>query len=150
MPPMDGMTAVVPARRGLLPVALTFTIGAWARTPDAAEDSVANLLDEWRAAERHTAAANGAARVAALALIAAEAAEEASLEAATAGDAAHESAGQAQRLPIRRAGPPPRLPRHHRWHPPPQGDTARADQAVSNAESAEDAARRRFHDADGE
>ena len=113
---------------------------------DADRKSTQNLLADWRAAGRDTAAAQAAARVAGLALDAATAAEDAATEveaaaraaldavdkargAATKAKAAATQAAEAAQIILEGA----------------KGDKVRADQDVGFAEAAEDMARDAFH-----
>jgi hypothetical protein len=66
------------------------------KEPARKHDSAAELLGDWRAAERDTVAARTAASVAALAVAAASAAEEAALEADSAARAAMDAATRAK------------------------------------------------------
>lgn len=111
--------------------------------------SAAELLGEWRAAERDTVAAIGAATVADLAMKAASAAEEAATEAESAvaaavdaadrakvaADRAKKAATQASEAALMLAATA-------------EGDKVRANHAVEKAVGAEEVARERFHDAE--
>jgi hypothetical protein len=111
--------------------------------------SAADLLGDWRAAERDTAAAKVAQTVAELALAAAAAAEEAAQETETAALAAldasksaQSAADRAKRAATQAAEAASILTSGA------LGDKARANHAVDDAESAEGRARERFHDAE--
>jgi hypothetical protein len=113
------------------------------------QQSAAELLGEWRAAERDTAAAQAAKAIAEQALAAAHAAEEAAKETETAALAALDasksaqtaaaSAKQAATLAAEAASVLTAVV---------EGDKARANHAVDDAEAAEGQARERFHDAE--
>ena len=117
--------------------------------PGTEHESAADLLGEWRAAERDSVAARTAATVAALAVATAGAAERAAGEAAIAGEAAMEAARRAKeaaehaRKAATQAADAARL-----THGTAEGDQARAYEAVANAEQAETEARDRFHEAE--
>lgn len=109
-------------------------------------DSAAELLADWRSAGRDTVAAKSAAAVAALAVAAAAAAEEAAEETEAAARAAMEaailakSAAERAKQAARHAAEAALL-----FSVTTEGDRARADQAVTEAEHAEQGARDRFH-----
>jgi hypothetical protein len=122
---------------------------AEAKKPEKKRDSAAELLGDWRAAERDTVAARTAASVASLAAAAALAAEEAALEADSAArdamDAvtrAKDAAGHAKRAAAQAAEAGQIAAATS------EGDKARGDQAVGTAER--EAARDRFHEAQQE
>lgn len=111
--------------------------------------SAADLLGDWRAAERDTAAAKVAQTVAELALAAAAAAEEAAKEtevaalaALDASKSAQSAADRAKRAATQAAEAASILTAGA------IGDKARANHALDDAESAEGRARERFHDAE--
>lgn len=137
----------------------------WNRTPiatgegrdfDVAEDkadhhSAAELIGDWRAAERDTAAAKTVATIAGLALKTAKAAAEAATETEAAANAAQDAAERAKaaadraKVAASHAAEAARL----------LGETAQVDKveanhAVDDAEHAETAARDRYHDAESE
>jgi flagellar motor protein MotB len=108
----------------------------------------AELLGDWRAAERDAAAAKAAAAVAGLALNAASAAEEAALEAEAAADAALAAATSAKvasdraRKAATQAAQAAQLLRTTA-----EGDKIQANHAVEETEDAEAAARAAYRDA---
>ena len=109
--------------------------------------TAAELLAEWRAAERDTVAAGSASRVAAMALEAAAAAEEAADEVGAAASAALEAverataaADRAKKAALHAAGAA------HLALTAAEGDTAQAKQDLEEARHAEDEARDRFHE----
>lgn len=108
--------------------------------------SAAELLGDWRAAQRDTVAARAAASVAALAEAAAAAAQEAAQETEAAAAAAMEAATRAK-LAADRA----KQAAAHAAEAAliltstAEGDRAQADQAIAKAEEAENDARARFH-----
>jgi hypothetical protein len=110
--------------------------------------SAAELLGDWRGAERDTAAAKAAASIAALALRAANAAEEAALATETAVKAAQEAAERAQlatdhaRNAATQAAEAAQL-----LSATAAGDIRDASHAVSEAEEAETTARDRYQEA---
>lgn len=108
--------------------------------------SAAELLGDWRAAERDSVAARAAASVAALAVASSAAAEAAAVETEQAASAATEAATgaklaaeQATRLAGRAAETALLMAVTA------DGDKARADLAISEADTAETEARDRFH-----
>lgn len=107
--------------------------------------SGSDLLGDWRAAQRDTAAARTAASVAALAVAAAAGAEEAAQDTEAAAGAATEAAARAKLAAERakkaagQAAGAALLTTVTT-----EGDQARADQAISKAEKAETEARERF------
>jgi hypothetical protein len=122
-----------------------------AKDKDADHHSAADLLGDWRAAERDTAAAKSAASVADLALQAASEAGEAALETEAAVKAALEAverakiaADRAKRAAAQAAEAALLLTTTA------EGDKTRANHAVVDAESAEEVARDRFHEAEGQ
>jgi len=121
-----------------------------AKEKDADHHSAAELLGDWRAAERDTAAAKSAASVAALALRAASAAGEAALEAEAAVKAALDAAERAQIAADRaKHAATQAAEAAHLLATSAESDQARANHAVVEAESAETDARDRFHEAEG-
>lgn len=117
--------------------------------PQPERRSVTELLGDWRAAERDTVAAQGASAVAQLALAAAHAAEQAANETEEAARAAIEVATRA-RVAVehaRRAAGAAAEAAHLALGGA-EGDVVRSGQEVHRAESAETAARDRFHDAE--
>jgi hypothetical protein len=117
--------------------------------PPPEHHSAAKLLGNWRAAERDTIAARGAATVAQLALAAAHAAEDAANETEEAAKAAIEVATQAKgavehaRKAAAAAAEASQLAMAGA-----EGDAARADEEVQRANKAETVARDAFHDAE--
>ena len=112
-------------------------------------ESAAELLADWRSAERDNVAAHSAAAVAKLALEAASAAEEAASEVETAANAALEAveraraaAGRARAAALRAAEAAQMAVATA------EGDAARATQTIEESERAETEARERFHDAE--
>jgi hypothetical protein len=112
--------------------------------------SAADLLADWRSAERDTVAAGLSSQVAVLALAAATAAEEAAEEVEAAASAAVEAVERARaaadraRKAASRAAEAAQLA-----FAAAEGDTARAGHAVDKAEQVEVEARDRFHEAEG-
>lgn len=119
--------------------------------PDREHGTAAELLGDWRAAERDSVAAAVAASVAALTVAAAAAAEEAAAEAESAASSAMDAATRATiaaehaKLAAAHAAQAAHLAASAAL-----GDKARADQAVETAGRAEDHARDEFHDAQDE
>ena len=116
---------------------------------DRPEPNAAELLGDWRAAERDTAAAKVAKTVAELALKAAEAAdaaaketERAALVALDASKSAQAAASQAKKAASHASEAATLLTAGA------EGDKARASQALANAEKTETKARDRFHEAE--
>jgi hypothetical protein len=113
-------------------------------------DSAAELLGDWRAAGRDTVAAEAAATVATLAVRAGAAAEEAAMEAEAAAEAAMDAAVRAKDAAERAKNAAARAAEAAQMAAvAAEGDKARAVQTVVTAETAEDKARDRFHDAEG-
>ena len=112
-------------------------------------NSASELLGDWRAAERDTVAAQGAASVAELALAAALAAEDAASETDEAAKLATEAAIRARAAVehARRAANQAAEAAHMALAAA-EGDRVRADQALAKAERAETDARDRFHEAE--
>ena len=107
------------------------------------------LLADWRAAERDTLAARDAANIAALALAAAEAAEEAATEVEAAAEAAAEAVDRARTAATRaRRAAAEAAEAAMTALTSAQGDQVRARLTVTDAEAAEGQARDRFHDAE--
>jgi hypothetical protein len=112
-------------------------------------DTPAELLADWRSAERDTVAARDAARIAALALTAAEAAEVAATEvqaAATEVEAAVERARSAATRARKAASDAADAAKTALTSA--QGDKVRANHSVAEAVEAEGSARDRFHEAE--
>lgn len=112
-------------------------------------NSAADLLGDWRAAERDSVAARSAASVAELALAAAQAAEEAANETEEAAKLAIEAASRA-RVAVdfaRRAAAHAAEAAQFSLSGA-EGDAVRADEEVKRAERAETEARDAFHDAE--
>ena len=110
--------------------------------------SSAQLLAEWRAAERDTVAAGSAAKVATLALEAATAAVEAAEEVEAAARAAAEAVERARAASDRaRKAAMQAAEAAHLAFATAEGDEVRANVQVEKAEAAEQAARDRFHTA---
>ena len=110
--------------------------------------TASELLADWRAAGRDTAAAQDALRVATLALEAATAAEEAAEETETAALAAQEAVQRA----LQAAASAKRAAAHAAaaaqvLSSGAEGDIVRATQQLSEASSAEETASERFHTA---
>lgn len=111
--------------------------------------SAAELLADWRSAERDTVAAGQSSQVAVLALAAATAAEEAAEEVEAAASAAVEAVERARaaadkaRKAAARASEAAQLA-----YATAEGDTARAGHAVDKAAKVEVEARDRFHEAE--
>jgi len=121
-----------------------------AKRPDREQDSAAELLGDWRAAERDTVAATMAASIATLTLAAAAAAEEAAAEAESAANAAMDAATRAKGA----ADHAKKAAAHaaeaaQMASTAALGDKVRADQSVDTAERAQGDARDRFHEAEG-
>lgn len=117
---------------------------------DTDRHSAAELLGDWRAAERDTAAAKSAASVAALALRAASAAGEAAREAEAAVKAALDAAERAKIAADRaKKAATQAAEAAQLLATSAESDTSRANHAVVEAESAETVARDRFHEAEG-
>jgi chromosome segregation protein len=118
------------------------------KEPDPKHHSAAELLGDWRAAERDTVAARTAAQVAALAVAAADAAEQAAAETEVAAQAAMDAAVRAKgaaehaKEAAARAAQAAQLADTNV-----ETELARAARAVTSAELAEEQARDRFHDA---
>lgn len=113
---------------------------------DAKHGYAAELLSNWRAAERDTASAKAAADVAALAIAAVGAAEEAAVETEAAAQAATEAvirATTAAERAKKAASQAAELARIA--FATAEGDHVRADLAVTKAELAESEARDQFH-----
>lgn len=112
--------------------------------------SAADLLGDWRAAERDTVAAKSAASVAALALKAASAAGEAAVEAEAAVKAALDAADRARVAADRaKKAATQAAEAAHLLTTTAESDKVRANHDVEEAESSETAARDRFHEAEG-
>jgi hypothetical protein len=116
---------------------------------DRSEPNASELLGDWRAAERDTVAAKVAQTVAELALKAASAAEEAAKEtekaalaALDAARSAQAAAAQAKKAAMQASEASTLLTVGA------EGDKARANQSLVQAEEAEAAARDRFHEAE--
>lgn len=117
---------------------------------DRPEPKAAELLGDWRAAERDTVAAKAAQTIAELALTAAAAAEEAATEtekAATialeASKSAQRAAANAKRAALQASEAALLLAAGA------EGDKVRANHALAKAEEGEKLARERFHEAEG-
>ena len=109
----------------------------------------AELLGDWRAAERDTVAAEAAATVAALTVAAGAAAEEAAMEAEAAARAAMDAALRAKDAAARAKSAAAHAAEAAQMAAVnAEGDKARADQAVTVAAHVEDEARDRFHEAE--
>lgn len=120
-----------------------------AKDKDADHHSAADLLGDWRAAERDTVAAKSAASVAALSLEAASAAGEAAHEAELAVKAALDAAERAKIAAERaKSAASQAAEAAQLLATSAEGDKARANHAVVDAESAETVARDRFHEAE--
>ena len=116
---------------------------------DQRKESAADLLGDWRAAERDTVAAKAARRVASLAHTAAAAAEEAANETNEAARLAQEAANRAQAAAERaRHAAQAAMEAAQLAAVTGEGDEVRAGQALADAEAAETAARERYHDAE--
>ena len=108
--------------------------------------TAAEFLAKWRAAERDTAAAHGAAEVARLALTAAASAEEAATEVEAAASAALEAVNRAREAANRaRSAALQAAEAAHLALSTAAGDKAQANHNVEIAEQAETDARDRFH-----
>ena len=109
----------------------------------------AELLADWRAAGRDTAAAKAASEVAKLALAAAKAADEAASETEAAATAAAAAVEQA----LRAAASAKRAAEHaanaaHILIASAEGDQVRASHDLEEAKKAEEKTRREFHDSE--
>ena len=110
--------------------------------------SAADLLADWRAAERDTVAAGSSAKVATLALQAATAAEEAAAEVEAAASAAAEAVERARSAALKaRKAAGQAAEAAHLAIATAEGDKVRANHDLETAEEAETAARDRFHEA---
>ena len=110
---------------------------------------MAELLGDWRAAQRDTAAAESAASVAGHALAAAAAAEEAALEAEVAAKAALEAANRASAAVDRAKRAVAQIAEAVQLAvATAEGDKVRANHDVATSAAAESSARDRFHDAE--
>ena len=113
--------------------------------------SAAELLAEWRAAERDMVAAQGAARIAELALTASALAEEAANEVEAASAAALEAVERAREAASRdRAAATQAAEAAQLALATAEGDKVRANHDVDVAEQAETEARDRYHVAEDE
>ena len=113
--------------------------------------SAAELLDDWRAAERDTAAARAASSIAALALESAIAADEAAVETEVAANAAQEAAERARLAANRAKAAATHAAEAARLlSETAQADRVEANHAIEEAAGAETAARDRYHDAASE
>lgn len=135
------------------PARIVNACGGWprmAKDRDADHHSAAELLGDWRAAERDTAAAKSAASMAALALRAASAAREAATETEAAVEAALAAAERAKIAAERaRTAATEAAEAALLLATRAEADETRANDAVVDAESAETVARDRFHEAEG-
>jgi hypothetical protein len=121
-----------------------------AREPDAEHGQAAELLSQWRSAERDTAAAKAAESIAGLAVEAAEAAETAAVKAEKAAEAAMAAADRAKdAAALARKAASDAAQGALTAGERAAGDEARASQDVTTAEEAEGVARDRFLDAQG-
>jgi hypothetical protein len=119
-----------------------------AKRKDAEHESAAELLADWRSAERDSAAAHEAASVAARAVTAAAAAEEAATEAEAAALEATDAAARAKEAAERaKAATSQAAEAAQLAASTTEDDQARADQTVEDADRAEREARDRFHSA---
>lgn len=119
-----------------------------AKDTDADHHSAAELLGDWRAAERDTAGARSAASVAALALKAASAAEVVAAETETAVKAALAAAAQAKAAAdLAKKAATQAAEAAQLLKATAAVDEVRANHAVEEAEDAEAATRGRYHDA---
>jgi hypothetical protein len=110
--------------------------------------AAAELLGNWRAAERDTFAARSAVEVAKLALIAAKAAEEAAIETEAAAKASAEAVERAMQAASRAKRAAQEAAEAARiLNAGAQGDKARANHVLEAAESTEQGARDQFHHA---
>jgi hypothetical protein len=122
-----------------------------AKDTNAHHHSAAELLGDWRAAERDSAGARSAASVAALALKAASAAEVAALETETAVKAALAAAAQAKAAAdLAKHAATQAAEAAQLLKATAARDRVRANHAVEEAEGAEAATRDRYHDAENE
>jgi hypothetical protein len=113
--------------------------------------SAAELLGDWRAAERDTAAAKTAATIAGLALKTAKAAEQAAAESEAAAKSALEAAERANVAADRAINAASQAAEAaHLLSATAQVDKAEANHAVDEAVEAETAAHNRYHDAASE
>ncbi len=117
----------------------------------AAHHSAAELLGDWRAAERDTAASKTAATIAALALKTATAAEAAAAATEAAADAAQEAAERAKSASDRAKEAAKHTAEAARLLSAIAiGDKVEANHAVDEAQEAETAAKDRYNDAASE
>ena len=117
-------------------------------TPDAEHGQAAELLSQWRSAERDTAAARAAESIAALAVEAAEIAETAAAQAEKAADVAMQAAiGAKDAAALARQAASEAAKGALSAGMQAAGEEARASQDVSTAEDAEGLARDRFQEA---
>jgi hypothetical protein len=113
--------------------------------------SAAELVGDWRAAERGATAARTAATIAALALKTARAAEEAAAETEAAAQAAQEAAERAKAASDRAKDAASHAAEAARLlSATAQVEKVEANHAVDEAEAAETAAHERYHDAASE
>ena len=112
------------------------------------DKTAAELLADWRAAERDTIAAGQGSKVATLALEAAAAAEEAASEVEMAAAAATEAVERARSAAMRaRTAAAQAATAAHLALATAEGNQLRANQDLESAQHAESAARDRFHEA---
>lgn len=118
---------------------------------DAEHHSAAELLGDWRGAERDNVAARLAASVAEIALRAASAVEEAAIETEAAAKAALEAAERAQAAADRaRRAAAQAAEAAKLLSAAAEGDKVRANHHVDETEASETSARDRFHEASNE
>jgi hypothetical protein len=111
--------------------------------------TASDLLATWRAAERDTVAAHGAARIAELALIAAASAEEAATEVEAAAAAALEAVNKAREAASRaRSAAAQAAEAAHLALVSAEADKTQTNHDVAVAQQAEAGARGRFHAAE--
>lgn len=121
------------------------------QAPKVGHDSAAELLSQWRSAERDTIAAKAAAEVATLAVSAAESAEEAASQAEAAAQVAMDAAVRARAAAEQAKSAASHVSEGSQTTTTTaEGQQARAEQDVDEAEQAEIAARDRFHGAQAE
>lgn len=115
---------------------------------DPQHHSAAELLDDWRAAERDTAAAKAAASIAARALESARAAEQAAVETEVAANAAQEAAEHAKEAANRAKQAATHAAEAARLlSKTAEANKVEANHVVDDAAGAETAAHDRYHDA---
>jgi hypothetical protein len=118
----------------------------WVAQDKGKHESAAELLADWRAAERDTVAAGSTAKIAALALQAATAAEEAAEEVEAAANAAAEAVERARGAALKARGAAIQAAEAANLAlATAEGDKVRANHQLEEAEQAEEAAADRFH-----